>query len=178
MWATRRLIRREAGLDPRRDGLSKGVATVCDPSTRRERVGWRGAGSCTVVHARHRPPPSPARPRDPRGSGVGRVVPARSQPTPAGDDDGRGRRCTTLRDQQVDRPRKVDGSHTVAHPLGQPVAAIVAPGSSGIMATRCPHRPRRYDDDPIFNEYYRQEHGLRVRSVVIRMWHGGLDVSR
>ena len=51
---------------PRR--VVQGWATVCDPSTRRERVGWRGAGSCTVVHARHRPPPSPAR-DDPRGSG-------------------------------------------------------------------------------------------------------------
>ena len=67
---------------------------------------------------------------------------AASAPGPAGDDGGRGRLCTTLRELQRHAYEQADGSHTVAHPLGQRVAAIVVARSSGIMATRCPHRPQ------------------------------------
>ena len=138
-----------ASLDPiggwfegRRDALSKGVGDgvrPVDPSGAPERVGAQGrARSSTpgIVHRRcwHR---TIGR----RPTWVASCADVASSPGPAGDDDGRGRLCTTLRRDGLQRPENGDGSHTVAHPLGQRVArlaGLVRAGSSDALPPSTP----------------------------------------
>jgi hypothetical protein len=75
----------------------RGWATVCDPCTREDGRPVDPAGSCTIVHARHRPQPALAVPEPPGPDPHGSLRVVGAVQGTAVDDAGRGRPCTTLR---------------------------------------------------------------------------------
>ena len=145
MWSTRRLIRLEVGSIGRRDALSKGVGNRVRPvdlSRRCGPVSAQGRARLSTPGIVHRRSWHSTTGGWVSRTHVGRVGgDAASSPRPAGDDAGRGRLCTTLRRDGLQLPENVDGSHTVAHPLGQRVARFagrVRAGSSDALPTSTP----------------------------------------
>ena len=141
-----------ASLDPmggwfegRGDALSKGVGDCVRPvdlSGRCGPVSAQGRARSSTPGIVHRRSWHWTTGEHPPTTHVGRVgADAASSTGPAGDDDGRGRLCTTLRRDGLQRPENVDGSHTVAHPLGQRVArfaGLVRAGSCDALPTSTP----------------------------------------
>jgi hypothetical protein len=140
-----------ASLDPARTSPAsratrcpRGWATVCDPSTRPDDATRLDAGSCTVVHARHRPRPALAttprqHQRDPRGSSAG----ARRSSS-AKNGGGRCRAWTTVHDPAPTQARNVQTGRRVAHSRPPPWTTRRRDPRTNLpsdQATRCPRRP-------------------------------------
>jgi hypothetical protein len=134
-----------ASLDPARTSPAnratrcpRGWATVCDPSTRPDARRATATGSCTVVHARHRPRPALSttprqHQRDPRGSSAGSPGPQRRWTMPGVDN-----RARPWAETGPQRPDRSTGRTRLPTPLDNASRRPIGPlpiGSSDALTT-------------------------------------------